>query len=253
MPETMTEPGWIEAAWPAPPWIRAGTTTRMGGVSSPPYESLNLGEHVGDDPDCVRCNRQRLREMLGLTSEPAWLAQQHGSRVIAVHSGECNAEADAAFTTEAGVACAVLTADCLPLLLCNSRGTQVAAVHVGWRGLVCGVIANVVRTFSDRPDELLAWLGPGIGPLAYEVGSEVKKACCDHAPGAERAFQPAGKGRWQADLSLLARLDLARLGVGRCYGGHWCTASAPELFYSYRREGRTGRMASLIWLKRREC
>jgi YfiH family protein len=253
MPEAMIEPGWIEATWPAPPWIRAGGTTRLGGVSPAPYDSLNLGEHVGDDPDCVRRNRQRLRKMLGLDSEPTWLAQQHGNRVIAAHAAERIAAADAAFTTEIGVACVVLTADCLPLLLCNSRGTQVAAAHVGWRGLVSGVITNIVRTFTDRPDELLVWLGPGIGPLAYEVGSEVRKACCSHAPGTERAFQPAGNGRWLADLGLLVRLDLDRLGVGRCYGGHWCTASAPELFYSYRRDGRTGRMASLIWLEHREC
>jgi YfiH family protein len=249
--------------WPAPARVRALTTTRQGGVSLPPYESLNLGDHVGDDPRAVAENRQRLQAALGLPGEPRWLNQVHGTRCCAAtasdhpdHS-EHPAEADAQYTQRPGVVCAVLTADCLPLLLCDAAGTRVAAVHAGWRGLLDGVIENSVRAMSAMSgidskvvgDELLAWLGPAIGPGAFEVGAEVRDAFIRHDPHAAAAFVPSAQGRWLADLYRLARQRLAACGVQRVFGGEYCTFSESHRFYSYRRDGQTGRIASLIWLE----
>ncbi len=238
----------ITPDWPAPEGVRALTTTRLGGVSQPPYDSLNLGEHVGDEPAAVAENRRRLREGLCLPAEPRWLSQVHGSHCCAASQVVPGTEADAQYADRSGVICAVLTADCLPLLLCDAAGSRVAAVHAGWRGVLGGVIEHSVAAMGAA-GELLAWLGPAIGPSAYEVGEEVRAAFVAHDGGAAAAFVPSTNGKWLADIYQLARQRLAGCGVTRVYGGDLCTFSEAESFYSYRRDGRTGRIATLIWLQ----
>lgn len=247
MAEPELDTGWIVPDWPAPPSVRAGITTRHGGVSLPPYATLNLGDHVGDKPEAVRENRQRLRRQQQLPSEPVWLRQVHGVTVVDAATAHEAPEADASFTTHANIVCAVMTADCLPLLLCNRRGSVVAAAHAGWRGLLDGVIEATVLRMNVAADDLLVWLGPAIGPDAFEVGDEVRDAFIAHDAAASAAFKPSANGRWLANIYQLARQRLGRLGVTAIYGGQCCTWSDAERFYSYRREGVTGRMASLIW------
>ncbi|MDO9371556.1 MAG: peptidoglycan editing factor PgeF [Gammaproteobacteria bacterium] len=237
---------WIIPDWPAPSTVRAVSTTRRGGVSVAPYDALNLGDHVGDDTRAVEQNRAHLMEALNLPASPVWLRQVHGARAVDAMRGPC--EADAAYTGQPGVVCAVLTADCLPLLLCNAAGTRVAAVHVGWRGLAAGVIEAALAVMGPGAD-LLAWLGPAIGPGAFEVGNEVRDIFIAHDTRAQSAFRPSPNGRWWADIYQLARLRLAAHGVARVYGGHGCTYSDAGRFYSYRRDGITGRMATMIWLE----
>lgn len=254
---------WIVPDWPAPPRVRALQTTRAGGVSVGGYASLNLGDHVGDDPAAVAQNRALLRR--GLPAEPVWLKQVHGNIVIDGDSAGGVPEADAAVARKPGTVCAVLTADCLPLLLCDQDGMVVGAAHAGWRGLAGGVVEAAVRAMEVAPERLLVWLGPAIGPQAFEVGDEVRQAFMAHDPQAAKAFVPASAihaqnsqlltlhsspltKKWLADIYLLARQRLALLGVERVYGGGLCTYGDAERFYSYRRGRATGRMASLIWL-----
>ncbi|MET0090277.1 MAG: peptidoglycan editing factor PgeF [Candidatus Thiodiazotropha sp.] len=233
--------------WPAHPRVRAVMTTRRGGVSPGVYASLNLGDHVGDDIRNVQRNRQLLTAAAGLPAEPVWLKQVHGYDVVDAREAGC--EADASFTDRNGVVCAVLTADCLPLLLSDRSGRAVSAVHAGWRGLAAGVIERAVSRFEAPADSLLAWMGPAIGPMAFEVGDEVRQAFIDCEAGDARAFQAAKPGHWWADLYQLTRLRLTRAGVGFIGGGDYCTVTDRERFFSYRRDGVTGRMASLIWLE----
>jgi YfiH family protein len=228
--------------------VQALTTTRIGGVSKPPFDALNLGDHVGDLPSTVAENRRRLHEELQLPAEPRWLSQVHGTSCCDAATVQTAIEADAQFASQPGVVCAVLTADCLPLLLCDAPGTRVAAVHAGWRGLLNGVIENSVEAMAAE-GEVMAWLGPAIGPTAFEVGEEVREAFVEHDAVAAPAFAPKGQGKWLADIYHLASQRLAACGVERVYGGEYCTYSDPERFYSYRRDGRTGRLASLIWLE----
>jgi YfiH family protein len=236
----------IRPDWPAPAAVQAVVTTRAGGVSQPPYDTLNLGDHVGDDPAAVNTNRERLCEALSLPAAPRWLRQVHGT--CSVEASRCGdqCEADAAHTRSPGVVCAVLTADCLPLLLCDRNGREVAAVHAGWRGLLNGVIEQTVARMGEA--DLLAWMGPAIGPNAFEVGEEVREAFCSEDTAAEAAFMPSTNGRYLADIYALARQRLTHAGVAAVSGGEYCTYSDPERFYSYRRDGQTGRMASLIWI-----
>lgn len=237
--------------WPAPAMVRARLTTRVGGVSRAPYDGFNLGDHVGDDPAAVAANRQRLLGQLAGAGRPVWLEQVHGTRVVdaaACADGAPRERADASFSREVGVCCAVLTADCLPVLFCDDRGSVVAAAHAGWRGLLAGVLEQTMAVMAVPPASLLAYLGPAIGPQAFVVGDEVRSAFVAHAAAASSAFAPLPAGKWLADLYALARLRLAAAGVSRIYGGSWCTVSDAERFFSYRRDGRTGRMASLIWL-----
>ena len=234
--------------WPAPVTVRAVSTTRQGGVSPPPYASFNLAEHVGDDPAHIAENRRRLMALAGLPAEPAWLEQVHGTAVVAAETVLTPVAADAAFTRAPGRPCVVMTADCLPVLLCDRAGTVVAAAHAGWRGLASGVIAATVARMGTPPMELLAWLGPAIGPKAFEVGEDVRAAFLAQDAGNAGGFRPSPAGRWLADLYALARRQLRGLGVSAVYGGKYCTFSEPERFFSYRRQNRTGRMATLIWL-----
>lgn len=239
----------IRPEWPAPANVRAASTTRGGGVSAAPFDSLNLGYHPRDERRNVAVNRRRLAQALALPGEPAWLRQVHGSRVLdAAAAAHAPAPADASVALQPATVCVVLTADCLPVLLCDRAGSRVAAVHAGWRGLAGGVIAAAVRALACEPGALLAWLGPAIGPRVYEVGPEVREAFLrlDAADGA--CFRPSPAGRWLADLYALARRQLAGLGVAGVYGGGWCTYSDAQRFFSYRRDGSSGRMASLIWL-----
>lgn len=251
---TMTTPSnkdFIVPVWPVPSNVRALLTTRQGGVSLGPYASLNLGNHVGDDRSAVAANRALLRESLAGGGDPVWLEQVHGTRVV--DAASCSpvdppAQADASFSREPGVVCTVMTADCLPVLFCADDGSVVAAAHAGWRGLLAGVLEETVAALAVPPGTVLAYLGPAIGPRAFEVGDEVRSAFVAEDTAMATAFKPARPGKWLADLYLLARLRLARQGVIRVYGGDCCTYGDADRFFSYRRDGQTGRMASMIWL-----
>lgn len=235
--------------WPLPANVKAVSTTRLGGASQQPYQGLNLGMHVGDKAEHVQRNRTQLQQELRLVDSPAWLNQIHSNRVIDLNASlTVVPDADGSYTQASGIACTVMTADCLPLLLCDTAGTQVAAVHAGWRGLADGIIEAALEKFTVPADQILAWLGPAIGPDAFEVGSEVREQFIAEQLQAEQAFKPYGE-KWLADLYLLARQRLQRFGVTNIYGGEYCTFGDPERFYSYRREGVTGRQASLIWIE----
>jgi YfiH family protein len=244
----MSGHGWIVPDWPAPPSVRALITTRAGGASRGAYAGLNLGMRSGDDVEDVARNRASLRQWL--PAEPLWLRQVHGTAVVEADDTDGSPEADAAVARRPGRVCAALTADCLPVLLCDEEGTTVAAVHAGWRGLCSGVIEQTLQAMDRPPAALLAYLGPAIGPAAYEVGVEVRQAFVAADPEAVAAFAPGKPGKFYADLYALARARLARSGVARVYGGGFCTYTERERFYSYRRDGVTGRMASLIWMER---
>jgi len=233
--------------WPVPAHVRALQTLRTGGCSPAPWASFNLGDHVGDDPARVATNRAELRRQL--PAEPLWLRQVHGTAVVDAGHVLQAATADASFSVEQGKVCAVMTADCLPVLLCDRCGTVVAAAHAGWRSLAAGILERTVARMRCPADELMAWLGPAIGPRSFEVGEDVREAFLRSDAGAGEGFVPAGPGKWLADLTLLAKRRLSRAGVGLIYGGAWCTVDEGDLFFSFRRDGVTGRMGSFIWLR----
>jgi YfiH family protein len=227
-------------------------TTRRGGVSRPPFDSFNLAAHVDDDPADVVENRRLLRAHL--PADPKWLTQVHGITVANADVLTAPVEADAAVARQTETVCAVLTADCLPVLFCNRAGSVVAAAHAGWRGLAAGVLEATVEAMHVPPERILVWLGAAIGPASFEVGDEVRQAFLEHDPLAATCFRPTGHltldfapTTWLADIYALARLRLARIGVGDVHGGGLCTYADGERFFSYRRGARTGRMASLIW------
>ncbi|KMJ46847.1 hypothetical protein AB204_01650 [Xenorhabdus khoisanae] len=240
--------------WPQPDNVGACSTTRLGGVSLPPYDSLNLGAHVGDKPESVEQNRTLLVEYAQLPQHPTWLEQVHGTRVITLgsqsHDGQSqeNNQADAVYTNIPGQVCAVMTADCLPVLFCSISGDEVAAAHAGWRGLCAGVLENTVSRFNAKPEMIRVWLGPAIGPEKFEVGSEVRDAFIATNPDLAQAFTPYGD-KFLANIYLLAKLKLQSVGITDIFGGTACTATEEKNFFSYRRDGNTGRMATLIWLR----
>jgi polyphenol oxidase len=241
-------PDWIVPHWPVPPHVHAFVTTRAGGVSTPPFDTLNLGFVTGDAVTAVTENRRRLRAVV--PHEPRWLKQVHGARVLEAETIENRPEADAAFAREPRTVCAILVADCLPVLFCDKAGGVVAAAHAGWRGLAAGVLDNTVAAMRDtgaHPSDILAYIGPGIGPAAFEVGDDVRTAYVSRDAAAAAAFTPEANGKWLADLPGLARRALERCGITAIYGGNMCTYSHPERFYSYRRDKDTGRMAAVIW------
>lgn len=239
----------LQPDWPAPAAVRAVSTTRLGGASRGPWQSFNLAHHVGDDPAAVDANRRRLRELLALPSEPVWLEQVHGIHVAEALGSAPGTRADGAVARGPGVVCAVMTADCLPLLLCDDSGTEAAALHVGWRGLADGVIEAGVASMSASPSHLVAWMGPAIGPDAFEVGGDVR----DRVGADDQSSRPShNAGRWMLDLYALARRRLGAAGVTAVHGGGLCTVSDRARFFSYRRDRRCGRMATLIWLTRRD-
>jgi YfiH family protein len=233
--------------WPAPSRVRALVTTRRGGASKPPYDEFNLAMHVGDDPVAVAANRARLRRHV--PAEPFWLEQVHGIDVASADEGsDVPVRADASVARKGGTVCAVMTADCLPVLFCNDEGSVVAAAHAGWRGLAAGVLEATLAAMAVEPGRVMAWLGPAIGPGAFEVGDEVRTTFLASDPEAQAAFASQGmEGKWLADIFMLARRRLVQAGVDRIYGGGLCTVSGSERFYSYRRESMTGRFASLVW------
>lgn len=236
--------------WPVPNNVKAWTTTRQGGKSAAPYDSLNLGSHIGDNLGNVIENRQHLIESMHIPIEPIWLNQTHSVKVINTMNYQ-SIDADASYTAKSKAVSVVLTADCLPVLFCSMQGNEVAAAHAGWRGLCDGILENTVNTFRCPPSQIMAWLGPAIGPEKFEVGEEVKLQFTAHDKGASTAFKliNSTEGKYLADLYLLARQRLQQLGIEQVYGGEYCTYSQSELFFSYRREKLTGRMASVIWFE----
>ncbi|MEX6230631.1 purine nucleoside phosphorylase YfiH [Providencia hangzhouensis] len=234
--------------WPQPKNIASCSTTRVGGVSLPPFDSLNLGDHVGDIPNAVSENRQRLETLAQLPQQPVWLEQVHGTDVLQLVGDKIhNRQADAVYSNQVGQVCAIMTADCLPVLLTNQAGTEVAAAHAGWRGLCHGVLENTINQFISPTNEIIAWLGPAIGAEKFEVGKEVKEAFVNQSSDLASAFI-SYNDKYLADIYLLARKKLRAAGVTKVYGGDFCTVTDENRFFSYRREGKTGRMASLIWI-----
>ena len=233
--------------WPVSAAVKALTTTRLGGVSSGRYRSNNLATHVGDDIACVERNRNRLARSSQLPSEPVWLNQVHGTKILSLPNVSVEA-ADASYTAYKGIVCAVLTADCLPVLLTNRQGTEIAAIHAGWRGLLNGILEKSVARFQALPENMIAWLGPAISSQYFEVGDEVRTMFMEKDTQAQLAFHAAAADKWMADLYLLAKQRLANCGVAGVYGGDFCTFADEQRFYSYRRDNVCGRMATLIWL-----
>lgn len=237
------------ANWPAPKNITALSTTRWSGFSPAPYDSNNLGFHVGDDPHCVQQNRHHLKEALQLPAEPVWLDQTHSTDcIIAEEDG--NRSADAAITRSLNHPLVILTADCLPITLCNQAGTEIAAVHAGWRGLYNGIIENTVQKMHSNPTELMAWIGPAICQNCYEVGTEVYTSFTSKYSDAEQAFKPV-ENKWMANLALIAELVLKSLGIKAVYQSNLCTFELKNEFFSYRRMSQTGRIGTLIWFNDR--
>jgi YfiH family protein len=239
----------ITPAWTAQKHVKALTTTRLDGISTGAYASLNLGDHVGDDPAAVRANRAALRGALELPSEPLGLRQVHGTHIVDAAIASVGTTADGAWTNRRGIVLAIMTADCLPIFLADRNATKIALVHAGWRGLAAGVVEAGVRALSVSPEDVIAHLGPGIGPDAYEVGDDVRDTFVASDTGTEFAFRAAGPGKWFADMYALARKRLNRLGLQTVTGGDRCTLREADLFYSYRRDRITGRIASLLWLE----
>lgn len=238
----------IEPDWVAPPRVRAAFTLRAGGVSMAPYDSLNVGAHVGDAPAAVAENRQRAHVLLGLPAQPFWLQQVHGVEVADLDALGPSLRADAVVTRVPGRVCVIQVADCMPVLFAARDGSAVGAAHAGWRGLAGGVLEATVDKLGVAPDQLLAWLGPAISQEHFEVGDDVRAAFMSHDPAAASAFEANARGRWQCDLYALARRRLAALGVRDVSGGGWCTFADATRFFSYRRDGQCGRIAALIWM-----
>lgn len=251
----MKAPQLLIPEWPVPAHVKACISTRQGGVSDAPYEGFNLASHVGDDIDSVERNRTQLLQELAVDSVQ-WLEQVHGTKLVEAQNDGRVRTADACYSRASGIACAVMTADCLPVLLCDEYGSQVAAVHAGWRGLAEGIISETVASFSCAPEKLMVYLGPAISARAFEVGIDVLEAFFEsaksesHLQAVSQSFKPSNAlaMKYLADIYALARAEFDELGVNRVYGGDFCTYSDAERFYSYRRDGVTGRMASLIWI-----
>jgi len=242
---------WIKPDWPVPAHVCSLVTTRLGGTSHAPYSSMNLAQHVSDSEPAVMNNRAILARAMKLPkSSFCWLQQVHSNKVVRARPQNLGVEADASYTDESNQACVVMTADCLPVLLCNESGSMVAAVHAGWRGLANGILSNALDKFA-KTESVFAWLGPAIGVQNFEVGDEVRQIFCRQFAANAQAFSLSAKpGKWYADIYQLARIQLEALGVFGTYGGDFCTYADAEHFYSYRRDGaQSGRMASMIWLQ----
>lgn len=243
-------PEYIVPDWPVPENIASVVTTRIGGCSGQVYQSLNLGEHVKDDKKNVYKNRQIIKDDLQLPNDPVWLEQVHGARVLSLNEYTAKDNiADAAWTNKQGTVCAVLTADCLPVIFCDVEGENIAVAHAGWRGLVAGVLENTLQALPSENNKVMCWLGPAIGPNKFEVGEEVFKKFTAKDASHQNAFQPQDNGKHMADICQLAKNILTKHSVRSIYGGEHCTYSESDKFFSYRREGETGRMATLIFKK----
>lgn len=235
--------------WPAPGNVCAVTTTRLGGISKPPYDGFNLATHVGDQLEAVNHNREQLAVQLQLKNNPCWLEQVHSNNVIEACKTTIPIEADASFSRLPQQVCVVMTADCLPVFFCDRQGSVVAAAHAGWRGLAGGILEATIISMQRPGSDVMAWLGPAIGAKVYEVSTDVRDAFIQQTPEAESAFVATRAGHWLMDMYQLARQRLQASGVTQIYGGDFCTYTDSERFYSFRRDGVTGRMASLIWLQ----
>ncbi len=236
---------WIKADWPAPANVHALTTLRSGGYSQGAFDSFNLAAHVGDDDHHVSHNRQLLKDILALPAEPLWLNQIHSHQVVSADQQTSAVQADAAFSNLPGKVCVVMTADCLPLLVTTADGQSIAAIHAGWRGLLAGVIEHTLAAMPAG--DKLVWLGPAIGPKQFQVGDDVRQAFVEKNPQWASAFQRQKEGKWLMDIYSAARQILHEKGIQRVFGGRFCTVNESDSFFSYRRDGKTGRMASLIW------
>jgi len=245
---TATAIDWITPDWPVPAHVRVLSTLRAGGVSAGPYASLNLAAHVGDRPAAVAANRLLLREAAHVPAEPWWLEQVHGTDVVRHEGANAPARADAAVAFQSGRVCVVMTADCLPVVFADRRGTRVATAHAGWRGLAAGVLEATIAALGVPAAELHAWIGPAISQAAFEVGAEVRAAFLGRLPDSDECFAGNTRGRFQADLYGLARCVLLAAGVASVHGGGWCTHDDAARFFSFRRDGITGRQATLAWL-----
>jgi len=243
------KPEFIIPDWPAPENIRAYVSTRKGGHSQTPFDEFNLGNHVDDNPEVVKNNRLLLNTALSLPGDPVWLEQIHTTNVVNAAKAEAPVHADASYSSQKNTVCVVMTADCLPVFFCSKDGSEVAIAHAGWRGLVAGVLEATVEKLDSPAEELIAWLGPAIGPEAFEVGEEVRAAFMHQNTETKNTFSKNKNGKWLADIYSLARIRLEQAGVQNISGGDFCTYKNAEQFYSYRRDGQTGRMASLIWIK----
>jgi purine-nucleoside/S-methyl-5'-thioadenosine phosphorylase / adenosine deaminase len=239
---------WLDADWPVPKHIRAGTSIRSGGKSATPFNELNLAQHVGDNFEKVKQNRKILSEHLQLQSTPVWLNQTHSSKIICIDRPSENQNADASYTSKIHKVCVVMTADCVPILLCNKDGSKIAAVHAGWRGICDGIIENSLKVFSN-PETVTAWIGPCISQPYYEVGEEVYEGCLKHSDFLISAFEQSDTHHWHADLPKISKILLKNAGVGSIHECGLCTYKMDEMFYSYRRDGDTGRTASMIWME----
>jgi len=241
----------IEPDWPAPLLVQAFTTTRQSGFSVGAYASFNLGLHVDDDPQHVEQNRSLLLKACHLPNEPIWLNQTHSATVVNAENLTTNS-ADAIYSFKPNLVCAILTADCLPILLCDKNATCVAAIHAGWRGLAAGIIENTIAALNIPTANIMAWLGPAISAKNYEVGAEVREQFLAHDKNAELAFNPDENQKWQMDIYALAKQRLNQCDVQQIYGGNYCTYQQNDLFYSHRRDKISGRIASLIWLQSKD-
>ena len=246
----ISEIGFLEATWPAPKNIIAGTTLRQFGYSQGSFGALNLGDHVGDNIDNVKRNRQLLNDAMNLPSAPCWLKQTHSAKVIAEPSNDIAIYADASITRKVEKICVVLTADCLPILITSKSGDIVSAIHAGWRGLADGIVENTINTMHSSPEELLVWLGPAISQLAFEVGNDVREIFLGLDINNNVFFKSNERSRWQADLYGIVKLKLNLLGVREIYGGDECTFSDERRLYSYRKNNKCGRMASIIYMQK---
>ena len=233
--------------WPAPDNIKAFSTTRSGGVSLLPYDTLNLSDHVGDHPDLVDKNRRYITKIAALPENPRWLKQMHGTHVIDSNHWQKKSEADAIISQAINHVCVIMTADCLPILLYHQRNNAIAAIHAGWRGIAAGIIEKTVARFSGKPQHIMAWLGPAIGPARFEVGTDVYDAFYQYSAKSSLAFKQKSVDSYLADIYLLAKQRLHRVGISAVFGGNFCTLTEKQRFFSYRRDGQTGRMATMIW------
>lgn len=241
---------YITPDWSAPAKVKAYVTTRTNGYSQAPFDSFNLATHVGDDAENVAKNREQLAQQLQLPQQPHWLQQVHGIEAVAAESVAQGYCADAIYTEQINKVCVVMTADCLPVFFCNQQATKVAVAHAGWRGLANGVLESTLQKLNCNPSDIIIWLGPAISQAAFEVGDEVRQTFSDYLPQAQQAFKPSRPQHWYADLYLLAKQRLQAQGIQHIFAGTFCTYTDSQRFYSYRRDGQTGRMASLIWLQK---
>lgn len=242
-------PEFIIPDWPAKPNIKAISSTRLGGVSRAPYNGFNLAEHVDDNTDDVTENRRKLKEYGRLPAEPCWLQQTHSTIVVSANPEQQSIDADGSVCNQAGVVCVVQTADCLPILLTTNNGNKVGALHAGWRGLCNGIIEKGIAAMMTQPDQIIVWMGPAIGPNYFEVGEDVFNAYDNTYPGSSQVFKATGDRKWHMNIYEAARQVLHKSGVNQIYGGDHCTYTDEKHFYSYRRDGICGRMASMIWME----